>query len=169
MEPTALSDVSRINFSSEMLCEPSFFPTFSSMDIECLQSNDDLSPFYSLLTPNTILKELKSKWTWYRAIDVLTKPLDVDKTVPRRKWKKNLVEEIYSVRVNSFFSYWCWSRHYKNGCRNRKNDQLSRRCSVYVRNGKQNGIGDSKLFSIFIGYITWIVYTGHGDDQSKKL
>lgn len=53
------------------------------MDIEPQPSQQAIMPFSSLVTPNTALNDLELEWEWHKVIDVLTKPLDVDKEVPQ--------------------------------------------------------------------------------------
>ncbi|KAJ6628040.1 hypothetical protein Bhyg_16087, partial [Pseudolycoriella hygida] len=53
------------------------------MDIALPRHKESFSPVASLLTPNAALKELKTTWSWYKAIDDITKPLDIDKPFPK--------------------------------------------------------------------------------------
>ncbi|XP_037049249.1 augmin complex subunit dgt5 [Bradysia coprophila] len=54
----------------------------ASMDVQCQRPNEAISPFYTLLTPNGSLKLLKNRWTWHKAIEILTQSLDVNISVP---------------------------------------------------------------------------------------
>lgn len=75
------------------------------MDIECHRNKEVFSRFHSLWTPNSALKELKSKWEWYKAIDVVTQSLDVVKEIPKCKSpRSNLFFSLFRSSSTIFFS-----------------------------------------------------------------
>lgn len=71
------------------------------MDIQSNHSNGTISLFDSILTPHNALKELSLKWTWYKVIDALMQPLDVDKVVPQCNYERSF----YRKRNSFFFPF----------------------------------------------------------------
>lgn len=99
----------------------------SSMDIESHHSKEMILPFYSLLTPNTALKEFTLKWAWHKVIDVLSQPLDVYKPVPQCNLQVCHKFIAWLTLYVHLYSYWCWVGLFKIDHGMHKDVEIDRR------------------------------------------
>lgn len=64
------------------------------MDIDPQYSDAMISPLFPLLTPNAALREFQLKWAWYKIIDVITQPIEIEKAVPQCNYCFRLLKYI---------------------------------------------------------------------------